>query len=110
MIWMDGRFVPHAPGSSVNLKNEAESEELFLQLLSKVTKQGMHVSPYRSSSYAPTVLAKQPGGKGIGKAALEGALHRLLDKGKIRNEAYGPPSKVRHRLVIEPNTSGPGGR
>jgi RecA-family ATPase len=110
MIWMDGRFVPHAPGSSVNLKNEAEAEELFLQLLSKVTKQGMHVSPYRSSSYAPTVLAKQPGAKGIGKAPLEGAMHRLFDKGKIRNQAYGPPSKVRHRLVIEPNTSGPGVR
>jgi len=109
MAWEYGRFVVASPGARRNLKNEAEAEELFLQLLSKVTKQGMHVSPYRSNSYAPTVFAKLPASQGIGKAALEGAMLRLLDNGKIRNEAHGPPSKQRHRLVIQSNTSQPAG-
>jgi RecA-family ATPase len=110
MVWMDGRFVLASAGSIKNSKNETEAEEVFLQLLAKATKQGMHVSLYPSNSYAPTKLAKLPGSKGIGKAALEGAMHRLLDKSKIRNEPYGPPSKRRHRLVIEGNASEPGGQ
>jgi RecA-family ATPase len=110
MIWTDGRFILASAGSVGNSKNETEAEAVFLQLLSKATKQGMHVSLYPSNSYAPTKLAKLPGSNGIGKAALEGAMHRLLDKGKIRNEAYGPPSKVRHRLVMEAKASEAGGQ
>jgi hypothetical protein len=59
------------------------------------------VSPYRSPSYAPSIFAKQPGSKGIGKAALERTMYRLLDKRRIRDEMHGPRSKLRHRLVIE---------
>jgi RecA-family ATPase len=101
VMWTEGRFVEVTPGAIPNLTYEKEAEELFLQLLAKLDKQGIHVSPYRSNSYAPTMLAKQPSSKGIGKAALEGAMHRLLDQGKIRDEMHGPPSKRRHRLMIE---------
>ena len=109
VMWIDGRFVPASAEARRNLENEAGAEELFLQLLSKATRQGMNVSPYRSCSHAPAVLCKLSGNQGIGKAALENAMHRLIEKGKIRNETHGPPSKIRHRLVIEPNTSGPEG-
>jgi hypothetical protein len=101
LIWTEGRFVEVTPGAIQNLTNETEAEELFLQLLAKLDKQGIHVSPYPSNCYAPTVLAKQPSSKGIGKATLERAMHRLLDKGKIRDETHGPPSKRRHHLVSE---------
>ena len=110
MIWTDGRFVLASAAAIKNSKNEAEAEELFLQLLSKLDRQGMHVSVFRSPSYAPTILAKQPSSNGIGKASLEGAMHRLLDKGKIRDQTYGPPSKLRHRLVMETNAAGPAGQ
>jgi RecA-family ATPase len=107
MMWAEGRFVVVSREAAQRSENDAEAEELFLQQLAKLDKQGMHVSPHRSSTYAPVVLAKQPGTKGIGKAALEGAMHRLLDKGLIRCEQYGPPSKPRHRLVIEPKRGSP---
>jgi RecA-family ATPase len=110
MFWMDGRFVLTSPEASRNLKNEAEAEELFLQLLLKTTKQGVNVSLNPGKTYAPTFFANLKGSKGIGKASLEAAMRHLLEKGKIRNQASGSPSRIRHRLVIEPNTSGPGGR
>ena len=94
MVWMEGRFVLASTGSVKNLKNETEAEELFLQLLAKSAKQGIHVSPYRSNCYAPTVLGKKPGSNGTGKAVLERAMHRLLDQGKIRDQTHGPPSKL----------------
>jgi RecA-family ATPase len=101
MIWLDGSFVVTSAEIPVNLKIETEADERFLECLSKTTKQGINVSPHRSSSYAPTVFAKMPASRGIGKAALERAMNRLIDKGKIRDQPHGPPSKQRHRLVIE---------
>jgi RecA-family ATPase len=98
VVWTDGRFVEASAAAVVNSKNEAANEELFLQLLSKRAKQGMYVSSNRSSTYAPTAMAKVPASNGV--AALERAMHRLLDKGKIRAEEYGSPSRLRHRLVI----------
>jgi RecA-family ATPase len=99
-IWEAGRFVMAAPGATRNLESETAADELFLLLLSKAAKQGQALSPSRSPSYAPTVLARWPGSKGTGKAALERAMHRLLEAGKIRVETFGPPSKLRHRLII----------
>jgi KaiC/GvpD/RAD55 family RecA-like ATPase len=99
VMWMDGRFVEASAEALLNTKNEAENDELFLELLSKLGKQGRSVSPNPSITYAPTAMAKMPASKGVGKPALERAMHRLLDKGKIRVEETGPPSKRRHRLV-----------
>jgi hypothetical protein len=56
----------------------------------------------RSNNYAPIVLAKMPTSKGIGKSSLERAMHRLIEKEAIRVEQFGPPSKVRQRIVMEP--------
>jgi RecA-family ATPase len=111
VMWMDGCFVRVTPGAVENLTNAAQAEELFLRLLSKRNKQGMHVSPHRSASYAPTELAKDPGSKGFGKTALERAMHRLLDKGKIRVTSYGPPSRRTQRLEVntEPKSDGAAG-
>jgi RecA-family ATPase len=100
LLWLDGRFVVTQPGVGGNPKNDRDAEELFLQLLGKANEGGFNLSPYRSSSYAPVVMAKNPASKGVGKAALERAMHRLIDTGKIRNQTFGPPSKQRHRLVI----------
>ena len=80
-MWSDGRFVLVLPHDAVNMTNEAEADRLFLELLAKTNKRGMNVSPSRSITYAPTVLARMPAAKGIGKLALERAMHRLLDFG-----------------------------
>ena len=101
VMWTDGRFVETSAVTVQSVTDETESEEMFLRLLAKLDKQGIHVSPHRSPSYAPSILAKQPGSKGVGKAALERIMYRLLDQQRIRDETHGPPSKLRHRLVIE---------
>jgi len=42
-----------------------------------------------------------PEAKGMGKTG-DRAMHRLIEKRRIRVEQFGPPSKLRHRIVIEP--------
>jgi RecA-family ATPase len=100
LMWNEGRFITVTPGAVENLTSEAEAQRLFLELLSKVNKQGMNVSPNRSNNYAPVVLAKMFAAKGIGKSVLERAMYRLLEKEEIRIEQFGPPSKVRQRIVV----------
>ena len=90
-IWEAGRFVVAAPGATRNSEIETATDELFLLLLSKAKKQGQDLSPSRSPSYAPTVLARWPSSKGTSKAALERAMHRLLEAGKIRVRNIWPP-------------------
>lgn len=101
LFWFDGRFVVTSPGASGNSKNDSEADELFLHLLSKANGQGLNLSPHHSPSFAPTNLAKMPGARGIGKAALERAMHRLIEQGKIRVETFGPRSKQRSRLIVD---------
>jgi RecA-family ATPase len=101
VLWLDGRFVLSAREAGRNLANEAKNEELFLQLLEKTTKQGVSVGLSRhSSTFAPGVFAKMSAAQGTGKAALEAAMHRLIEQGRIRDEASGSPSRVRHRLAL----------
>jgi RecA-family ATPase len=109
VMWTDGRFIATSPGSVENLTNATEAEAVFLHLLAKLDKQGRRVSPNPSSTYAPKVLAKEPGNRGIGKAALERAMPRLLDARKIHIRSYGPPSKERRCLALGPPPPAPGG-
>jgi hypothetical protein len=88
------------PGTVQSSAYDAEIDEVFLSALSKALRSGQTLSPNRGPNYAPTVLAKTPSGKKWGKAALESAMHRLLEEGKIHVEHYGPPSKIRSRLVF----------
>jgi hypothetical protein len=108
VMWADGRFVAVSPGSVVNHALATEVDERFLHQLAKLNSRGMHLSPNRSSAYAPAIIARQPGSNGVGKHALEAAMNRLLDAGKIRVEEYGPPSKRRHRLVVSAEMPPPG--
>jgi RecA-family ATPase len=100
LVWCDGRFNAVTAEVAGRPPNTDEAEELFLQLLSKLHKQNRHVSPHRSPSYAPTVMAKMLGSKGIGKAALERAMLQLLDQGKIRVTERGPPSRLTRHLEV----------
>jgi RecA-family ATPase len=100
LVWFDGCFTTVAPGAAENLTNAAEADRIFLAALEKMTSQGVNLSTSPSSTYAPTVLAKMPMGKRIGKAALDRAMHRLIERGVIRAEPFGPPSHRRHRLIV----------
>lgn len=100
--WEEGAFVevdPSSPNPGLGLTNKVH-DETFLTLLSKLNRNGQSCSPNRSSTYAPTVMAKHPDGKATGKVKLEAAMHRLLDDGRIQVVTDGPPSKPRSRLMV----------
>jgi RecA-family ATPase len=110
LVWYEGLFHAVSPEVAGRPPNTAETEEVFLQLLSKLSKQGVHVSPKPSVCYAPKVMAKLPGSKGIGKAALDRAMHQLLEKGKIRVIEHGPPSRRTRHLEVCTNHDAIAGR
>jgi RecA-family ATPase len=90
-----GLFVPDAVTAA---KTPAEADAMFLTMLDKYTEQGRHVSPNKSSGYAPTVFASDKS-CGVKHAELKDAMDRLLASKEIRAEQYGPPSRVRTKLV-----------
>ncbi|HEY8577598.1 MAG TPA: AAA family ATPase [Devosia sp.] len=100
--WEDGVFVA-SDGQTMSLAGgllNKQDEDTFLALLSKLNRHGQSCSPNRSSTYAPSVMAKHPDAKAVGKAKLESAMHRLLDDGRIKIVVDGPPSKPRSRLWV----------
>jgi hypothetical protein len=99
--WHDGVFVldsgPDAVGD--NLVN-ATTDKLFMDLLAMFTEQGQDLSPKPSSTYAPTVMARDPKAKGVHKRKLESAMQRLILAKRVQIVTEGPPSKPRKRLVV----------
>jgi RecA-family ATPase len=101
MVWRNGVFVPVAtPSSMEKAAAERKVENLFLDLLDRLTAQGQTFSHQSSSpgNYAPRRFAKLQA-NGIGEAAFADAMQRLLDAGTIRVEAYGRPSRPVFKLV-----------
>ncbi len=90
--------------ASANALHDADrrAERVFIALLAKFATQGRNVSHKKgSSNYAPLVFAKyRVGSEGIKKPAFESAMDQLLEDGKIRAEAYGPPSGGKTMLVV----------
>lgn len=99
--WHEGAFVlddgKPSPAAGL-LANHAD--KVFLRLLSAINGSGQNVSPNRSSSYAPTVMAKRPDRDGLSKKALEEAMHRSLAAGTAAVVTEGSPSRQRQRLVV----------
>jgi RecA-family ATPase len=97
--WKGGVYVPEAGISSLDKASlEQRARDVFLRLLTKVSNQNQHVSPYKSSAYAPAKFAKMDEATGIKKVHLEKAMQKLLDDGIIRIEISGPPSRQRSYL------------
>ena len=99
MRWHQGIFIPEPGPSSLKQRADArKAEEVFFTLLGRFEKQERTVSANFGPTYAPKVFADHPDATGITKRALQEAMTRLLERGKIRNERYGPPSRQRTRL------------
>jgi AAA domain/Bifunctional DNA primase/polymerase, N-terminal len=67
---------------------DQKADQVFTALLDKFTARGTNVSANPSSTYAPARFAKEHEAKAakVSKAALVGAMNRLLDAGRIRSE------------------------
>ena len=78
---------------------QAEAERVFLELLITFRDMGREVTDKTGAGYAPAKFAEMPAGLAIGKPSLAAAMVRLFAAGRIRVETYGPPSRLRTRLV-----------
>ena len=90
---------PGQDGTTSEAKTQAErlAEELFLNLLARLTLSGINVTATQSRSGAPHVFSLQPEAKlaRVSKQAFEDAMHRLLAAGRIRAEEHrGTGSRV----------------
>jgi RecA-family ATPase len=102
--WQDGAYVPITGMSALDrIALERRSDETFIALLKRFTEQGQNVSTVTGTSYAPAHFAKHPDANGLSKKHLADAMQRLLDRGCIRIDLSGPPSRQRSRLVIAEN-------
>jgi RecA-family ATPase len=83
---------------------EVEAEQVFLQLLDRLTGQGRNVSDKASArNYAPLVFASEPEArKRFRRAQFESAMQRLFAANKIIVETYGPRSRGWTRLGRRP--------
>jgi RecA-family ATPase len=100
--WRDGVFVTHNPSEPTIADGliASHDDKKFLAVLSKLNRNGMRPSPNRSPSYAPKLILRHPDGKGTKALAMEQAMHRLLDAGKIKVVQEGPPSRRYARLIL----------
>ena len=101
----DGTFCLWADQPVHLIADHDEADDaLFLELLALKTGQNENLCVATGTSYAPAKMAAHPKGKATGKARLAAAMTRLIDSETIVNEQFGPPSKLRFRIVLAPST------
>ena len=98
--WEAGVYIAEAGVDWLDkLALEKRADDTFMALLKMFAQQGQNASVNRGSTFAPALFASHPERNGVNKQALEGAMQRLLGKGEIRVETFGPASRQRSRLV-----------
>jgi RecA-family ATPase len=106
--WSAGLFLTVAGmGGTLNkLAGEQYTDETFLNLLAQFASQGRNLNHSPTApNYAPAMLAKEPGAKGIRKAAFADAMRRLFAASRIHVSHYGRPSRPYSKLVAGPAPS-----
>jgi hypothetical protein len=101
--WVRGAFVAEGARSvrsSSVIAAEAHADGIFLELLAKYTAEGRHVSATPSANYAPAVFGKDRRADGVIKRGFATAMNRLFEAGRIKVEAFGPPSRPLKRIAI----------
>jgi RecA-family ATPase len=100
--YQNGLFLP-VPGmaSLEKVARDARAEEIFLDLLQRLTSDNRRVSDRKSPTYAPAVFARESAAlkAGITSNDLAAAMRRLFEAKKIWNEPYGKPSRPSFRLA-----------
>ena len=91
-----------APPSPERLEAERKAEHVFMEIQRRLFLAGRFVGE-RGAHNAPHVFAKEREAKmaKVGKAALEAAMRRLFDKGKIRLEEYTKPDRHTGVRIVE---------
>lgn len=103
MHWEAGCFV-HDDLNEVKAGDEigaaSKAERVFMHLLRTHYERGQHVSPSRSSTYAPSVFARHPQAEGVSKRRFEIAMETLFTNEKIELGEHGKGQSVRKHIKI----------
>jgi RecA-family ATPase len=99
VIFKAGAFAPEQNFSSD--ANDAKCDQIFLDLLARYTDQGRFVTDKSGTGYAPPKFADEAVAKkaSLTKRHFERAMTRLFASGRIKLETFGPPSKIRTRII-----------
>jgi RecA-family ATPase len=100
--WRNGVYVPEPrPGSLEQLAADAKIDDLFLELLRRLTKQKRNVSDRKSPSFAPAVFEREPEAKTakLDSKQFSEAMIRLFAANRIAVITEGPSSRERRRIV-----------
>jgi len=97
-----GAFVPVVEDRTCLAAEAARADAVFLKLLREYEAEGRKVRETTGIGYAPTEFANSGRADGLTREAFHGAMQRLFQRGVIRVEEYGPPSKRRRQIVEVP--------
>jgi RecA-family ATPase len=102
--YQNGLFLPlPGIGSLDKIAQEAKADDIFLDLLGRFSRENRSVSYKPGTTYAPAIFAREDEAKkaNMSSKALEAAMRRLFQTGKIHNEQHGRPSRPHYRLAIK---------
>jgi RecA-family ATPase len=98
--WDRGVFVLAASTDGAKATEaDAKADRVFLDMLGAYALQGRRVGASQGHGFAPAVFSKDQTSVGVKKDALLGAMNRLLARGSILIEEFGPPSR-RHKYLV----------
>jgi len=103
--YQGGLFLPVAGMTTLEqAAHDAKADEIFLELLRRLTAQNRHVSEKTGRSYAPAIFANEDIAKNarMTSKVLAAAMQRLFTAGKIWNEPCGKPSRPQYRIALRP--------
>jgi RecA-family ATPase len=102
--YTNGMFLP-VPGmaSLDRLAQQAKSQDVFITLLQRFSRENRNVSANPGRGYAPAVFAGEDEAKKahLKKADLRDAMRQLFQDQKIWNEPYGIPSRQFYRVAVK---------
>jgi len=100
--WQPGGFIGlDEPGSLDRAAQASKADRVFRTLLAASYADGAWTSANpMAKNYAPSAFSKRPDREGLGKRALEDAMHRLKRAGAVIIEPYGRPSNQHSRLAL----------
>lgn len=99
--YTNGMFLPVA--SLDRLAQQAKSQDVFITLLQRFSRDNRNVSANPGRGYAPAVFAGEDEAKRahLKKADLRDAMRQLFQDQKIWNEPYGIPSRQFYRVAVK---------
>jgi hypothetical protein len=99
--YTNGMFLPVA--SLDRLAQQAKSQDVFITLLQRFSRDNRNISANPGRGYAPAVFAGEDEAKRahLKKADLRDAMRQLFQDQKIWNEPYGIPSRQFYRVAVK---------